>query len=50
MNLLQQLDAYDPKWRENISPDPLEAAVEIGLLEPEALDDEGYEELDFNDG
>ena len=46
-NLLRQLDDYDPKWRENISRDPLESAVEIGLLEPEDLEE--YQPLDFND-
>jgi hypothetical protein len=49
MNLLEKLAAHDPKWRENISPDPLEAAVEVGLLEPEALDADDYKPLDFNE-
>lgn len=48
MNILAKLNAYDPKWRENISPDPLEAAVEIGLLDAEDLDAD-YQELDFNE-
>jgi len=48
MNLLQKLNEYDPKWRETISPDPLEAAVEIGLLEAEDLDTD-CQPLDFGD-
>jgi hypothetical protein len=47
-NLIRQLNDYDPNWRETISTDPLEAAVEIGLLEPEELDGDEYAELDFN--
>lgn len=49
-NLIQKLSDYDPKWRENISPNPLEAAVEIGLLDPEDLDDEQeFGQLRFDD-
>jgi len=48
MNLLRQLNAYDPDWRRNIAADPLEAAVEIGLIEAEDLDEEARE-LDFNE-
>ena len=47
MNLLSKLRAYDKNWRENISSDPIEAAIEIGLLEPEEIED--YQPLDFND-
>jgi hypothetical protein len=46
--LIERLDNYDPQWRRSISADPLEAAVEIGLLEPEELDGEEHAELDFN--
>jgi hypothetical protein len=48
MNLVRELDRYDPKWRENISPDPLEAGVEVGLIEAEDLDDD-CQPLDFGD-
>ncbi len=49
--LLEQLYAYDPDWRDNIASDPLEAAVEIGLLEPDVLDDDtDYKPLNFHDG
>ncbi len=48
MNLLQKLDAIEPKWRETIATNPLDAAVELGLIEPEDLD-EDYPELDFNE-
>ena len=47
MNLLEQLDKIDPNWRENVSSNPLEAAVELCLIEPEELED--YQELDFDD-
>ncbi len=47
--LLEQLYAYDPDWRDNIASDPLEAAVEIGLLEPDVLDDTDYKSLNFHD-
>lgn len=46
--LLEQLDQASPGWRENISRDPLEAAVELGLIEPEDLDTE-CQELNFHD-
>ena len=49
MNLIQKLNAYDPNWRENVASDPVEAGVELGLLEADALDGDDYEELDFND-
>lgn len=45
-NLLEQLRDYDKNWRVNIAADPIEAAIEIGLLEPE--DAEDYQPLDFN--
>jgi len=47
-SLIEQLDDFDPRWRANYSPDPLEAAVEIGLLEPDVLDGTDYTPLDFN--
>lgn len=47
MNLIQRLNAYDPNWRLTVASDPLEAAVELGLIEPEELDSE-CAELDFN--
>ena len=47
MNLIQRLNAYDPNWRENVASDPLEAAVELGLIEAEDLDSE-CTELDFD--
>lgn len=48
MNLLQQLDAAYPGWREEISREPIEAAIELGLLEPDDM--EGDElALDFTD-
>ena len=46
--LLSKLDAFDPRWRETIDPDPLVAGVEVGLLDAEDLDDD-YQPLDFND-
>jgi len=51
MTLLEALYRYDRNWRENIASDPVEAGVEIGLLEPSALDgpEYAYEPLNFND-
>lgn len=49
MNLLQKLHKVCPTWRETVASDPLDAAVELGLLEPEELDDDPYEELNFHD-
>lgn len=46
-SLIQQLDLIDPNWRYNVSSNPLEAAVELCLIEPEELED--YQELDFNE-
>jgi hypothetical protein len=48
-NLIRKLDAYDPHWRETVSPDPVEAAIELGMLDAEDADDEEYQPLDFND-
>ncbi len=49
MNLIQRLNEINPRWRDEIAFDPLDAAVELGLIEPEELDDEGYEPLNFHD-
>lgn len=48
MNLIRQLSTVNPRWREEISSNPLEAAVELGLLEPEDIDPEIPQELDFH--
>ena len=48
LSLIEQLEKVDPEWRHNVSNNPLEAAVELGLLEPEDLDEAG-QPLDFND-
>jgi hypothetical protein len=48
VNLIAELYAYDRDWRANISPDPIEAAIEIGLIEPEETDPD-CQPLDFND-
>ena len=45
--LIQQLNEINPRWRDEIASDPLDAAVELGLIEPEELED--YQELDFHD-
>ena len=47
MNLIAKLNEYDPNWRDNVASDPIEAGVELGILEADALDDEEYAELDF---
>ena len=47
MNLIRMLNSYDPKWRTTVASDPLEAAVELGLIDPEDLDSECVE-LDFS--
>jgi hypothetical protein len=47
MTLIEKLDKVDPNWRETVSSNPLEAAVELCIIEPEELED--YTELDFND-
>ncbi len=36
--------------RDNTAAEPMEAAVEIGLLEPDVLDDMDYKPLNFHDG
>ena len=47
-NLIKTLTNINPRWRVEVASDPLDAAVELGLIEPEDLD-EDYEELDFHD-
>ncbi len=48
MNLLEQLAEHYPDWRKFHST-PLEAAVEVGLLDEDELIAEEVAELDFND-
>lgn len=53
MTLLDQLDSVAPNWRKHWS-DPLAAAVELGIIEPEEAtaqdeDDAMLEPLDFDD-
>lgn len=48
MHLLQQLDRACPSWRQTVASDPLEAAVELGLIDADKLDKESHGELDFN--
>lgn len=47
MNLLRRLDETHPGWRDEISSDPIVAAIELGLLEHDGKDTPG--ELDFHD-
>ena len=47
-NLIRKLDELEPGWRESISSDPVEAAIELSIIEPEDCD-EGYRPLEFND-
>jgi hypothetical protein len=49
MNLLQQLAEHYPDWRD-FHRTPIEAAVEIGLLDESALHDDEYPELLFDSG
>lgn len=39
MNLIARLTSICPRWRELYGEDPLIAAVELGLIEQEDLDD-----------
>jgi len=48
MNLIRQLSKVDPQWRINISSDPIEAAIELGIIEPEDVDPEMPKELNFH--
>jgi hypothetical protein len=46
MNLVEALYRINPKWMVEISPDPLEAAIELGMIE----DNTGNPpEVDFDD-
>lgn len=45
-SLLRELDREYPGWRDYVSSDPVEAAIELGLIEPEELDD-NVKELSF---
>lgn len=45
--LLEQLDEVYPDWRQ-AHKTPIEAAIEVGLLDEEELDAAGVDELDFN--
>jgi hypothetical protein len=49
VNLIQQLNEYNPRWRYEIATDPIDAAIEIGLIEPEDVDPEVPEELNFHE-
>ena len=46
-NLLELLDRVDPNWRENVSANPIDAALELCIIEADELDD--YRELNFNE-
>ena len=48
MNLIQQLSKAYPDWRKYHST-PLEAAVEVGLLDESDLAADEVPELDFHD-
>lgn len=45
--LIEKLDEHYPEWRKS-HDDPIEAGIEIGLLDEDELDAAGVEELDFN--
>lgn len=47
--LAKELDELWPGWRSTVSPDPVEAAVELSIIEPEEAENEDYRPLDFND-
>ena len=46
MNLIARLTSICPRWRELYGDDPIAAAIELGLVEPDILDD--TQPLDFN--
>jgi hypothetical protein len=48
MNLIQQLSKANPRWRTEIHPDPLIAAVELGLIDEEPSNDDPVE-VNFED-
>ena len=45
VNLIRKLTAINPRWRDEVAEDPIEAAIELGLIENTEGDPE---ELDFN--
>lgn len=46
MNLIQQLSEAYPRWRQEISANPIEAAIELGILDEDPAD--SVPELDFS--
>lgn len=48
MNLIRRLYQLNPRWREEISRDPVEAGIELGLLDPDEMEAEAME-LDFRE-
>ena len=48
MNLLEQLAEHYPDWRK-YHKTPIEAAVEVGLLDEEALGEDEVPPLDFRE-
>ena len=48
MSLIEKLDRVYPNWRE-LHKTPLEAAVEVGLLDEEEIANADVPELDFNE-
>ena len=47
--LIRLLNAHDKQWRDHISPDPLEAALYLGLIDDSYLENLDVPELNFND-
>ncbi len=47
-DLIRLLNEHDLQWRDRISPDPLEAALYLGLIDDAYLDALDVPELDFN--
>ena len=43
------LNQQYPQWRDHISPDPLEAALYLGLIDDSYLENLDVPELNFND-
>jgi hypothetical protein len=48
VRLIDLLDKVDLNWRESVSSNPLEAAVELCIIEPEELEE--YQALNFHGG
>jgi hypothetical protein len=48
VNLLQQLDAALPGWRKEYDNDPIAAATDLGLIDPEDSEPDA-QALDFHD-